>query len=587
MAHDDQASSDLHLLPPRRGARVATGWGRFIERHLILLTVVLVGATVLLAAGLPRLEFRSSQDTMVSPDSTVYRENLRYQGAFGGEVMVVVFDGDLHRLFTNDNRAELAALTTALQGTGRFHAIIGPDTALEFAAEQIEVSPPLTLAAYERDLAAATDQEERDRITAAFQARAAADGPRLAAAGEHRLDNPKFVDFLLFDAQGAIREGQRGAFPDARHALLVLRLQGNLSLDEQSAAVVDVNREVAERRFSGVDVTATGSAALLREINDRMKSDIARTGLIALAVMVVVLLLVFRARWRLLPLPLVGIGMVWAFGAFGYLGIPLNMVTISGLPILVGLGVDFAIQVHARYEEEGANGEAAPLSAALAGVAPALVVALVAAAAGFLALRISPVPMIGSFAVMLAVGVGVILAAVLGLVPVALAWRDRGSGYRPPRTGRYGIERLVRGLTSAAGAHRVVIVGVSLAIAIAGFVARGQVPVESDPERFVAADSPVLQDLHRLRDVAGSSADIGVMVEADDVLRADVVRWMADYEARELARHPGALLQSNSIASITSQVTGSAPTPDDVRAVMAAAPAGISRPFRVTLRPSG
>ena len=28
------------------------------------------------------------------------------------------------------------------------------------------------------------------------------------------------------------------------------------------------------------------------------------------------------------------------------------MVTISGLPILIGLGVDFAVQVHSRYEDE-------------------------------------------------------------------------------------------------------------------------------------------------------------------------------------------------------------------------------------------
>ena len=571
-------------MPQSPAARIASRWGAFVTRRVAVLTAAMVVATLALAAGLPRLEFRSSQDTMVPPDSAVYRENLRYQRAFGGEVMIVVFEGDIHRLFTAENRAELARLTSDLERTGRFHAIIGPDTALEFAARQIEISPGLTLAAYERDLAAATTQEERERITAAFQARAAADGPRLAAAGEHRLDNPKFIDFLVFDAQGDIREGQRGAFPDGEHALLVLRLQGNMSLDEQATTVADVNRRLAEREFSGVGTMATGSAALLREINDRMKSDMARTGLLALAVMVVVLLLVFRARWRLLALPLVAIGMVWAFGAFGYLGIPLNMVTISGLPILVGLGVDFAIQVHARYEEEGADGGSAPLSAALAGVGPALVVALVAAAAGFLALRISPVPMIGQFAVMLAVGVGVILVAVLALVPVALVWRDRRAGYRAPRRGRFGVERLVRGLTSAAGSHPAVIVGVALVIAATGFAAREQVPVESDPEKFVAADSPVLQDLHRLRDIAGSSADVGVMVEADDVLRADVVRWMAAYEARELEHHRGALLQSNSIASITAQVTGSSPTPSEVRAVMATAPEGISRMF---LDPSG
>ena len=45
-------------------------------------------------------------------------------------------------------------------------------------------------------------------------------------------------------------------------------------------------------------------------------------------------------------------GCIWAFGLMGFLSLPLTMVTISGLPILIGLGVDFAIQFHSRFDEE-------------------------------------------------------------------------------------------------------------------------------------------------------------------------------------------------------------------------------------------
>ncbi|HRN29489.1 MAG TPA: hypothetical protein PK890_07295, partial [Terrimesophilobacter sp.] len=36
----------------------------------------------------------------------------------------------------------------------------------------------------------------------------------------------------------------------------------------------------------------------------------------------------------------------------GYLGIPLSVVTIAGLPVMLGVGIDYAIQMHARIEEE-------------------------------------------------------------------------------------------------------------------------------------------------------------------------------------------------------------------------------------------
>jgi predicted RND superfamily exporter protein len=42
-------------------------------------TAVLVLLTLALATGLPRLEFETSQDTLVNRDSTVAEENRRYQ----------------------------------------------------------------------------------------------------------------------------------------------------------------------------------------------------------------------------------------------------------------------------------------------------------------------------------------------------------------------------------------------------------------------------------------------------------------------------------------------------------------------------
>lgn len=562
-----------------RVSRAFAAWARLIRRRVAWLTAAVVVLTAVLAGGLPRLEFDSSQETMLPGTSQVYLDNLTYQESFGGELMVVVLDGDVRRLFTSGNRAALAAIESELAGTGRFSTIIGPDTAMEFAHRQVDIAGPLMLGALARDQAAAADQAERDALQAAFDSRTAADAERLGAVGERSFDNPRYVEFLLFDEDGEIRAANAGAFPDATHALLVIHLRGNMSLAEQGTAVEDVERAVRGHPLDGIGTMVTGTATLTDEVNDRTRSEMARSGLYSLAAMVVVLLLVFRARWRLLVLPVIAVAMVWAFGAVGYLDIPLTMVTMSGLPILVGLGVDFAIQVHARYEEE-AVGHGDALPRALAGIGPALLVALVAAAAGFLALRISPVPMIDDFSVLLGVGTGVLLVAVLAFVPVALVWRDRRHGPRTARERRgVGVERVVVALTTATRQRTPVVVGLALAVAALGFLVNPRIPVESDSEKFVASDSPVLHDLHALRDVAGTSADAGFMVEADDVMRADVLAWMARFEQRQLERHPTVLVSSNSIASITAQVTGSTPTPEDVRTVMESAPPGIRDTF--------
>src|SRR5690606_8909599 len=128
--------------------------------------------------------------------------------------------------------------------------------------------------------------------------------------------------------------------------------------------------------------------------------------------MLAILLLTFKVRWRLLPLAVVLVGVIWAFGLAGWIGIPLSIVTISGLPILLGIGIDFAVQLHSRVEEEVQLDRAPhPIQETTTNLGPPLVIATVAAAVSFLALLLAEVPMIRSFGVLLAMGIVIVVVA--------------------------------------------------------------------------------------------------------------------------------------------------------------------------------
>ena len=75
-------------------------------------------------------------------------------------------------------------------------------------------------------------------------------------------------------------------------------------------------------------------------------------------------------------------------------GASLTMASIAVLPVLIGLAVDYAIQLQSRLQER--DGE--PLEEAVARVAregaPTVATAACATAAGFLVLALSPVPMV-------------------------------------------------------------------------------------------------------------------------------------------------------------------------------------------------
>jgi len=276
-------------------------------------------------------------------------------------------------------------------------------------------------------------------------------------------------------------------------------------------------------------------------------------------------------------LPAVLVGCVSAFGLMGFLGIPLTMVTISGLPILIGLGVDFAIQVHSRIEEETLAADSAEvgIERALLLLGPALAVAAAAACIGFLVLQISSVPMIRDFGSMLAVGALIVFLISTTLIAATIFLRERVRlGERPPVRARIEVERIVGGLTARTVGRIAPIAAAAAVVAVAGLYVSGRISTETDPEKFVPSNSEVLTDLHKVRDTVGSTSELNFLVELDEgrsVTDQDVLDWLYGFETRARAEHRQ-LGTSNSLATFVAQITGEPPTTAAAREAIESAP---------------
>jgi hydrophobe/amphiphile efflux-3 (HAE3) family protein len=579
--------------------------------HVVAATML---AAFALSWGIPQLEFQTGQDTLLDPGSKISVDNKRYQEQFGGDYMLVLFEtpacpdaepecerAPISQLFTPENQRELDRLEQDLDATGDYHSIISPLAILRFAQVQIEqrmVSEPQRLA--EREQAAmdqaraasaargepaeqqeAAAQAAKARVDAEFQAEFGPDAERFLAITDQSFENPAFVEFVMYGANGELRPDIRGIFPDAHSALMVIRPQGNLSIDEGARVSAHVKDAMPEYAFEGVTPLAAGPPLLIKEINDGMKGAMTIMAVFAVVIMVVVLFFIFRARWRLLSLPAVLVGCVAAFGLMGFLGIPLTMVTISGLPILIGLGVDFAVQVHSRMEEETLAADSAEtgIDETFVRLGPALGIAAVAACIGFAVLRLSDVPMIRDFGAMLAVGAVIVFAVSIALIAGVLYLRERTRlGVRPQPRVRFEVENLVRGLTSRTMGRLLPIAAVALLIAAGGLWLSRKIPTESDPEKFVPSDSKVLGDLHHVRDIAGSTSELNLLIEAGDgrtMLDQQILDWLYAFEQRQLDDH-SEIRRSNSVASFTAQVSGEPPTTDAAEQALASAPESLA-----------
>ena len=122
--------------------------------------------------------------------------------------------------------------------------------------------------------------------------------------------------------------------------------------------------------------------------------------------------------------------------------------------------------------------------------------------------------MIRDFGSMLAVGIAILAIAGVLIPASVLFWRDkkRKPSSMPQASSRFQVEGLVRALTSSADKRLLPVVALGVAFVFIGLLADRQITIQTDPEKFVPQNSPVLRDLRKIRDVAGSANQLGIMV---------------------------------------------------------------------------
>ena len=572
--------------------RVWSWLGLNLGKRAGTVAVVAVVLTAVLGFGLTKLDFATGQDSYLNKSDTVYKDSVDYQRLFGGQAMLTLVTMDRGKsvvdLFSGAGLAQWQRVEEQLRAGGKLvFGIVSPRTALEFTDRLVastsgnptdSVAGKILLGATERDPSAAGKQARTASAVATLN--------RLTAipADQRVLTNRAYVDFLLHDNDGSIRKALRPFFPDDRHAQMIVRLPGNQDIEDEGKAADFVTATTSRLSFPGATVTTTGAPVLLKDINDYLTGGMLTLGAIAVAIMVLILLLLFGVRWRLLPLGVILLGVVWAFGLAGYLGIPLTIVTIAGLPVMLGVGIDYAIQMHARVEEEVVIDRAAhPIQETARNLGPALLVVTFDAVFAFAALRFSKVPMIRQFGLLL--GVGIVVICVTSIVaPLALLGIRE---YRSPTKGRDYREgplgRLVVWLGGLPSKAAVPLSILSLVVFAGGVLVEGRLVLQTDPIQWVNQDSRVIHDLHTLEREVGSSSELGMFVQASDPFSDESVGFVHRFAYKELDRHGDTLLNASSVVTTVSylmEIPGATvipPTGAEVRAAYDVAPRDIQR----------
>jgi predicted RND superfamily exporter protein len=175
---------------------------------------------------------------------------------------------------------------------------------------------------------------------------------------------------------------------------------------------------------SGEVVRGTGDPVIYSDMLINVGEDAPKAILLSLMGTLLVIMIAFRGRihgWATFGILLLGVA--WLIGFLALEGIKLNFLSFMALPITIGVGADYAINMMKRREITGA----AELHPMLRETAGAVVLCSLTALVGYLALLLSINRAVQSFGLAAAAGeVATLLAAIL-VLPAFWFWRAKST----------------------------------------------------------------------------------------------------------------------------------------------------------------
>jgi predicted RND superfamily exporter protein len=359
-----------------------------LVRPVAVLAVML--AACLFAGGLGLgLEIRTSRSELVPDDDVNQARWDALRADFTDpQPLIIAIEG-------SDDVTQLEAIVdefaTALRGRpeigATFHRVdldwlgdhvlhLAPPEQMQTAIAEIDAALAGPDGRIEIHSFAALNERLAERIEAALATGAVLpsnDGPAesrlfteyLRAQQEFVRDPLDWVAALDANPLSLVDPGDRGSVTangylstrDEKVLFLLATLAGDANAGlERQQRVVDVVRALAAEivdRHAGIQIGLTGTPAMDVEEMATISRDGRRTSVIALTGVFLLSLLAFHSRFHaLLGLVTLAVGVVLAIGAVrlevGYL----NMITTALIPILVGMGIDYAVHPISQYEIE-------------------------------------------------------------------------------------------------------------------------------------------------------------------------------------------------------------------------------------------
>lgn len=355
------------------------------------------------------------------------------------------------------------------------------------------------------------------------------------------------MNLVLYD-DGLLRSAFTDVVVSDTQAMMIVKLDGNLNDTEKERLTNLVINSIEDANFTTINPTISGKTVLDMALRTEMKASMMIMVALAILFMFGVLLLVFKVKWRMLSLGVIFVSVIATLGFMSWINVPVTMVSMAVFPILIGLGIDYSIQFHNRFQEEQS------VQTTLAQIGKAVAIAVFATVLGFISLYASPVPMIQDFGKMLTIGVIVsFLGSIFLLLPIIQIGKLNDHSVNKTLNQEIHntlLDRFFIRMTKFTLKFSIPILMLVVLLAGYGIYVDNQVGVETDIETFMPQDLPALLDIHTIRDAVQTTDQIAIYLQDENILSESNLIWIDTKVESLTKKYPNEIVSIKSLSSL-------------------------------------
>jgi hypothetical protein len=146
------------------------------------------------------------------------------------------------------------------------------------------------------------------------------------------------------------------------------------------------------------------------------------------------------------------IGIIWTLGIMGYIGIPFSALNMSIIPLILGVGIDYAIHMNNEFLEHKKAGLSDPdafkITGSRAGIA--MLVATLTTVSGLIFMTFSPCTMMVQLGIVASIGISIIYLLTISFIPASLTLvKTKGMEVK------FKPSRVMHGFAKIVGNHKI------------------------------------------------------------------------------------------------------------------------------------